>query len=927
MNQDIKASVRLPKTNFSMKANLPELDAKILKAWQEIGIYKEIVKKHTGKPKFILHDGPPYANGHIHIGHALNKILKDIIVKAHSIQGLATPFVLGWDCHGLPIEWKIEEKYKKLGQAKEEIEVNAFRQECKEFADKWIAIQKEEFKELGIFADFDNSYFTTQPQVEATILEGIFQVLKQGGLYQGKRPVLWSCVEKTALAEAEVEYHDKKAITAFVGFKVAKAPKELWQNALLAIWTTTPWTLPANQAVAYGESISYILLEITEVSADSLLKKGTKLIIAEDLLATVLEKIGVSSYTLLDKQQGLPDFQLEHPLYSQGFKYIVPTLSANFVDTKTGTGLVHIAPAHGEDDFYLCKNNNIIPVEIISDAGLYISSVPLFAGQHIFKVAPLILEALSHEGTLLGTYEVTHSYPHSWRSKAPLIYRLTTQWFISLEHNNVRQKALKALENVDFYPKTGKNRLVAMLSNRPDWCISRQRSWGVPLSLFIHKETKTPLVDEELFNNIINAFAKEGSNAWFSGDNKRFLPAKYNKDDYLAISDVVDVWVDSGLSYNYVLQKRENMAFPADIYVEGSDQHRGWFQSSLIMSILLTGQAPYKKVMTHGFTMDESNQKMSKSLGNTTTPKQFSQQYGTDILRLWVASNDVAEDMKIGNNILKQQTEIYKKIRNTLRYLLANLSNYKTDVAYENLAEIDKYLLNKIYEIDQLFIKTFKDTLVLHQFFSRLFNFILADLSAFFFDVKKDTLYCDADNNPNFQGTLTVLNVLNEFMLKWLAPFIPFTMEEVYANRYNKNLGELFLHDFIVADKAWFNTMLATKWKKIQEVRKVVTGALEVERVAGVIGSSLEADPIVYVNADYKEILDSVNFAEICITSSITVELIDNMPKTEELFNLPEYSNIFVKFQKSSGQKCVRCWKFYEKLENNLCERCNSVVN
>jgi len=927
MAQDIKASVRLPKTDFSMKANLPALDAKVLKAWQEIGIYKEIIKKNTGKPKFILHDGPPYANGHIHIGHALNKILKDIIVKAYSVQGFLAPLILGWDCHGLPIEWKIEEKYKKLGQAKEEIEVNKFRQECKEFADKWITIQKEEFKELGVFADFDNSYITTQPQVEATILTSIFQVLKQGGLFQGKRPVLWSCVEKTALAEAEVEYHDKKAITAFVGFKVVKAAAESWQNALVAIWTTTPWTLPANQAVAYGESISYSLLEVVTVAEDSLLKKGIKLIIAEDLVKEVAARLGINSYNVLDKQQGLQGLQLEHPLYNSGFRYIIPTLSADFVDTKTGTGLVHIAPAHGEDDFYLCKKNNITPLEIISDAGLYINSVPLFAGQHIFKVAPVILAALAEANTLLGTYEIEHSYPHSWRSKAPLIYRLTTQWFISLDHNNVRQKALAALEKVDFYPKSGKNRLKAMLTNRPDWCISRQRSWGVPLSLFIHKETKAPLIDEELFSNIINAFNKEGSSAWFTGNNKRFIPSKYNPEDYIAINDVVDVWIDSGLSYNYVLQQRDNMAFPADMYVEGSDQHRGWFQSSLVMSMLLTGQAPYKKVMTHGFTMDESNQKMSKSLGNTTTPKHFLQQYGADILRLWVASNDIAEDIKIGNNILKQQTEIYKKIRNTLRYLLANLTYYKTDVAYEKLAEIDKWLLQRIYEIDNLFIATFKDTMALHQFFSRLFNFILLDLSAFFFDVKKDVLYCDAEDSANFQGTLTVLNILNEFMLKWLAPFIPFTMEEVYALHYHKSLGTLFLHDFQVANKTWCNNVLATKWKTILDVRKVVTGALELERIAGVIGSSLEAAPIVYVNQEYKEILDSINFAEICITSSITVELVDNMPQGKGLFSLPEYSKIFVKFQKSSGQKCIRCWKFYESLTNDLCERCNSVVN
>ncbi len=931
MEKDIKSSVRLPKTDFAMKANLNNLEQNVLKSWKEQGIYNKILEKNQNNEKFILHDGPPYANGHLHVGHSLNKILKDIIVKSYITRGYYTPFVLGWDCHGLPIEWKIEEKYKAQGIKKEEIDIKVFREECKNFAHSWIDIQREEFKQLGIIADFDNPYVTTDFVAEKTIVTSVLSLLKEGILYQGKKPVLWSCVEQTALAEAEVEYQDKNSDTVYVSFKVVEIPEGRtnaleWLDASIAIWTTTPWTLPSNQAVAYGEHVEYGLYDIIPLD-DSEIKHPIKLIVAKELSKSLFEKIKVMG-TKIDEIVGLEGFKLNHPLFGlEGYDRVVPTLMGDFVETTVGTGLVHMAPSHGEDDFYLCKKYNITPLELVQGDGLFIKATPIFAGDHIFKVNPKIIEYLRKNNALLLHEKVKHSYPHSWRSKAPLIYRLTSQWFISMDKEGLREKAIKSLDNVDFYPKTGKNRLSSMLEGRPDWCISRQRSWGVPLGIFLHKETNLPLIDEEVFKNIINAFAKQGSNAWFEGDPRRFLTSKYNIDDYTAVMDVVDVWVDSGLSHNYVLKQKENMSFPANVYLEGSDQHRGWFQSSLVMSLLIGGIAPYKKIITHGFLLDEKSDKMSKSRGNIVTPIDVINEFGADILRLWVVSSDFSEDVHFGKKILTQQSETYRKIRNTLRYLIANLSYYKEDVVYDSLSDIDKWVLHNIFELDNLYEKTFTETFAIHSFFNKLFNFMLTDLSAFYFDIKKDVLYCDDENSDSFKGTLTVLNILFDFMLKWLSPFIPFTMEEAYAKRYSKELGSLFLFDFKKAKDTWQNDYIFNSWERIKKIRKVVTGCLEQKRASKEIGSSLEASPIVYVSNDDKKLIENINFADVCITSNIIIKnLVDTVNK-ENLYSLNDVEGVFVEFVKSDGAKCSRCWKFFDKLEaHDLCTRCSDVV-
>ncbi len=927
MEKDIKSSVRLPKTNFEMKANLKELDEEVLKSWDQQNIYQQILDKNLNSPKFILHDGPPYANGHIHLGHSLNKILKDIIVKAYITFGYSAPFVLGWDCHGLPIEWKIEELNKEKGINKNDVPIIAFRKQCVDFAHSWVEIQSNEFKKLGIIADFNNPYLTTNPNSESIIISCIFKLLKSGAIYQGKKPVMWSTVEQTALAEAEVEYRDKKSDTVYVSLNIVKSFRKSWINAKAIIWTTTPWTLPSNQAIAYNKNIKYGLYNVLEVSDSSLCKVGDKLVVACELAKNVFDIIGVQGFSLIEDNLGLEGIEVEHPLYKSGYNEVVPALNGDFVDISVGSGIVHIAPAHGEDDFYLCKVNNITPKILVLDNGLFAKDVISFSGEHIFKINPVIVSHLKNNGNLLNHTVITHSYPHSWRSKAPLIYNLTSQWFISLDYDNLRKKAIDSLETINFHPKAGKNRLKSMLENRPDWCISRQRCWGVPLGIFLNIHDNTPLIDEEVFENIIKAVNNEGSDAWFKEDPRRFLTSKYNKQDYKPIMDVVDVWLDSGLSNAYVLNEREYLSHPADIYVEGSDQHRGWFQSSLVMSLLVFNKSPFKNILTHGFTLDEKGQKMSKSLGNVLDPIDIINNFGADILRIWVANSNYIEDVSFGKNILTQQIECYRKIRNVMKYLLGNLSYEFEKIEYKNLLEIDKWLLHNLYELDDLYENTFKSNYNFHSFFNKLFNFISLELSAFYFDIKKDVLYCDNKDSLRFKSTLSAFEILFELMLKWLAPFIPITMEEAYSKRYNKKIGTLFLHNFIKAQSCYENNLVFNKWERIKKIRKVITGAIELKRGKKEIGSSLEVSPIVYLSEyDDLELLKSIDFAEVCITSHITIEMLGSN-LTKNLFFLEDVIGVYVDIKKYNGHKCERCWKYFEELqEYNVCLRCLDEV-
>lgn len=928
-----KNTIRLPKTDFAMKANLNVLDAQMQKHFKEQNLYSKLRAKRKGQKKFVLHDGPPYANGHIHLGTALNKILKDIFSKGLSLLGYDSPLVLGWDCHGLPIEWKVEEDYKSKKISKDNLDPVAFRQECRSFAANWLEVQKSEFENLGVLADFDHPYVTMDFTTEALIHKSLTELAGMGYLYLGKKPVMWSVVEQTTLAEAEVEYIDKKSSAFYVGFPVVEAnQKEAWLGSKVVIWTTTPWTIPANQALAYSDSITYGLYEVISVKEGSTVKAGEKLVLAAALQETVFNKALITEAKLLDEQQGLSGLVVAHPLSlavtgpeaettvpaQTSYRSKTPCLPASFVEATAGTGIVHIAPAYGLDDFHFCKQHNIEAKDIIYGSGVYKEDVALFAGEHIFKVAPKVEEALRSADCLVATEVINHSYPCSWRSKAPLVYRLTNQWFLSLSHKELRQTVLNLTRNINFFPKASENRLSSMIQQRPDWCLSRQRLWGVPLAMFMHKGTEQILVDEATNKNIFEAFEQEGSDAWFNGDPKRFLATHLNHEDYVALNDVVDVWFDSGCSHEYVLRGRADLADVADIYLEGSDQHRGWFQSSLITSAALRGTAPYKNLLTHGFVLDEKGQKMSKSLGNVISPLTVIEKHGLDILRLWAASSDYREDIKAGESIFAQQKDTYRKIRNTLRYMLGTLHHYKPglEVAYEDLPDLERFMLHKLTVLHQGFIKCFTETFDLHNWFADFYRFIAVDLSAFYFDIRKDTLYCDKDSTKDYQGAMYAINLLFDFVVKWLAPFITNTAEEAYLARSDNGEGCLLLEVFMTPLATWINEDLSNKYQYLQEVRRKVFIKIEEARAQKLIGSSLECKVILTIGSEGALMLDELDLSSIFITSGVTV--------------IQEGSGmdlIDVSVEKKEGAKCVRCWKMYSGLaEDSLCERCEEAV-
>ena len=722
-----KDQINLPKTAFSMKANLPIREPAILDLWKKINLYKELRNSRNGKEKFVLHDGPPYANGNIHMGTALNKILKDIIVKFHQMDGKDSVYVPGCDCHGLPIEWKIEEQYKKNKKNKNEVPIVEFRKECRLFAEKWIEVHKEQFKRLGVIGDWENYYSTMSYEAEAQIVRELGKFLKEGSLYRGFKPVLWSTVEKTALADAEVEYQDHKSDTIYVCFPVKSSSLKALEGANIVIWTTTPWTIPANKALAYNETLDYLLIEIND-QGDF---KNKKIVIAESLLNSVIKDCEIKDYKNLKKFKGkdLINTICDHPFFDLGYDYDVPMFEAHFVTTEQGTGIVHCAPSHGPDDFNLCLKNGIKAIETVDGDGKYTKNVLLFEGTHIFKANPLVIEKLKEQKKLLKNGELIHSYPHSWRSKAPLVHRATPQWFISMDSHKLRSTALKAIDETTFYPSKGKERLRSMIETRPDWCVSRQRVWGVPLPIFINKKNKEILADEEVFENIAKIYEKEGSDCWFSDDPQKFLGKKYKANDFEKLSDIVEVWFDSGSTHSFVLEKRKDLKWPASMYLEGSDQHRGWFHSSLLESCGTRGRAPFEAILSHGFVVDGKGLKMSKSLGNVIAPEDILKKYGADILRIWVASSNYAEDLRIDYSILDQHSESYRKIRNTFRYLLGNLNDSFSHIDLENieikkLPELEQFILHKIYNLDCNFNKYFKNV-TFHSFcFISIFAFI-----------------------------------------------------------------------------------------------------------------------------------------------------------------------------------------------------------
>jgi isoleucyl-tRNA synthetase len=941
---DYKDTIFLPHTAFAMRAGLPQLEPKILARWEEIGLWERLRADSMGREKFILHDGPPYANGHLHIGHALNKILKDVINRSRQMTGRDAPYVPGWDCHGLPIEWKIEEQYRAKGLDKDDVPVVEFRRECREFADHWIDVQRQEFKRLGVLGDWDNPYLTMDYEAEAVIAAELGKFLMSGALFRGARPVWWSAVEKTALAEAELEYMEHKSATIWVKFPVVEGADPALAGASIVIWTTTPWTIPGNRAVACNAEFDYAVVEVTETAEKSGAVVGERFVVAESLAAATCDRAGVTGHRLVATLPGekIAGSVLAHPWRGHAeagghYDFDAPLLTADFVTDDQGTGFVHIAPGHGADDWRLGTEHGIEVPQTVGEDGCFYDFVPLMHGAAVVtqdgKEGPAngtAIREIARAGKLLAKGSLRHQYPHSWRSKAPLIFRNTAQWFISMETNDLRGKALKAIKETAFHPESGQQRLYSMIETRPDWCLSRQRAWGVPIPVFVHKETGEPLRDQRVVDRIVEVFREDGSDAWFAADPARFLGNDHSLDDYEQVRDVVDVWFDSGSTHAFVLEARPDQHWPASLYLEGSDQHRGWFHSSLLESCGTRGRAPYEAVLTHGFVMAEDGRKMSKSLGNVVVPQAVNEKYGAEILRLWVVSEDYSGDLRIGEGTLKQLTDYYRRFRNTLRWLLGNLAHYDPAkrLAAEDMPELERWVLSRLAALDGVVrrgIESYDFTLI----FRELHEFCVVDLSAFYFDVRKDALYCDAPDDPKRLAALTVLDELFGCLTAWLAPILSFTTEEAWLTRHGDGPDvSVHLRQMPDVPAAWRDAALEAKWAAVRRARRTVLAALERKRVDKEIRANLEAAPTVHAPAEMKPLLDAVDFADVCITSQIAVSA---APAPDDAFRLPETPEVAVVFARAGGEKCQRCWKVLpdvgvDPAAPGACGRCAAVV-
>ena len=783
-------------------------------------------------------------------------------------------------------------------------------------------MQKKEFKRLGVIGDWENYYSTMSFDAEASIVRELGKFLLEGSLYKGFKPVLWSTVEKTALADAEVEYKDHTSNTIYVGFKVESSKIKILNDSQIIIWTTTPWTIPANRALAYNKNLDYTVIEINDSSSNF---NNQKIVVASKLLDTIIKGCELKKYKKIDSFKG-EDFKetiCSHPFKDLGYEYQVPMLDAQFVTLEQGTGIVHCAPSHGPDDFNLCLKHGIKSVDTIDDNGRYTKYIPKFEGIHVFKADEIIIEKLKECKKLLSNGKLTHSYPHSWRSKAPLVHRATPQWFISMESHKLRNIALKAIDETKFYPRRGKIRIRSMIETRPDWCVSRQRVWGVPLPIFISKKTGEPLKDLEVIENIAKIYEKEGSDCWFSDNPQRFLGKKYNKEDFIKSNDIVEVWFDSGSTHTFVLEKRKDLKWPASMYLEGSDQHRGWFHSSLLESCGTRKRAPYESVLSHGFVVDGKGLKMSKSTGNVISPNDILHKYGADILRVWASASDYTEDLRIDFNILDQHAESYRKIRNTFRFLLGNLQDKKTDLDFTNLdisnwPELEIYMLHQIYELDKKIKNYFKEY-SFHKLYKELLQFCSQDLSAFYFDIRKDALYCEPVNSKIRKASIKFLNITLDILLRWFAPIISFTTEEIYKIIYN-NEKSIHLENFSTIPEKWLNKSLGNKWNQLKLVRQVCNVAIEVKRTNKELGSSLEADLEIFLDKKYLDLVKNIDLSEFCITSKAKAQIL-NGQKDLELFKLENIQGIGVLVKKAVGNKCPRCWKIFEE----SCNRCKNA--
>ncbi|HVV63928.1 MAG TPA: isoleucine--tRNA ligase [Rhizomicrobium sp.] len=965
--RDYRATLFLPQTEFPMKAGLPEAEPKWLARWEKMDLYGRIRAKMKGKPLFVLHDGPPYANGEIHSGTGLNKVLKDIVVRSRGFLGYDAPYIPGWDCHGLPIEWKIEEKYRAEGKSKDDVPIAQLRRDCREFAEHWIDVQRKQFKRLGCMGLWDMPYTTMDYRAEAVIASELHKFVGNGLLYRGFRPVMWSPVEKTALAEAEVEYHEKTSPTIYVKFPVVgtsrvhahgapvSGQEKLLGNSVV-IWTTTPWTIPGNRAIAYSNSIEYGLYQVTSVHEGGLASPGEKFLLADALA----DQVAAHAKLTLQRVRSLPHRELEdvvceHPIKTLGYHFHVPLLPGDHVTADTGTGFVHTAPGHGEEDFELVLKNfpdymttHPEAFNVVAADGSFTRYAPGFEGKFILSrdgkkdgdANGAVIKALIEAGALLAKGTLRHQYPHSWRSKAPVIFRATPQWFAAMDKQipgggTLRERAMKAIGDTKWYPPSGENRIAGMVKDRPDWVLSRQRAWGVPLAIFVEKKTQSILNDPEVNKRIVDAFRAEGADAWFNSPASRFLGNDYNADDYEQVKDILDVWFDSGSTHVFTVEQPLEPEWPkkshADLYLEGSDQHRGWFQSSLLESCATRGRAPYDEVLTAGFVLDREGDKMSKSVGNVILPQTIADKNGADIFRLWVASSDFTEDLRMGADIIQSNTDAYRRLRNTIRFMLANLSGFSEGerAAYHDMPELERYMLARLAELDAI-VRGGYATYDFNRVYNTVFAFCTNDCSAFYFDIRKDVLYCDSKSAPRRRAARAVLDEIFRRVVAWLAPILCFTMEEAWTLRFPGEEESVHLQSFPETPKTWRAPELIEKWERIRAIRRVVTGALEVARRDKVIGASLEAAPLVYLDDEEdRKSLDGLDLAEIAITSAAHVA---KVAPPEDVFRLPDVPGVAVKFEHARGDKCARCWMILEEVGKNarhsdLCIRCSAAVD
>jgi len=963
--RDYSETLFLPRTEFPMRAGLPQREPQILARWEKGDLYKQLRAEAKGREKFILHDGPPYANGNIHIGHALNKILKDVVTRSQQMLGYDSNYVPGWDCHGLPIEWKIEEEnYRSKNKTKPNLSdpaaMVAFRQECRAYADHWLNVQREEFKRLGVEGDWAHPYTTMDFFAEAQIARELMKFAANGTLYRGSKPVMWSVVEKTALAEAEVEYEDYTSDQVWVKFPIADvsldgdnkadvaAAFDLVGNGSVVIWTTTPWTIPGNRAISFSPRISYGLYKIVDAPADNWAKTGDLLILADKLAEAVFKQARVTAFEKVRAVTGsiLAGMTCAHPLKaSGGYDFSVPLLAGEHVTDEDGTGFVHTAPGHGRDDFEIWTANRrelekrginpAIPYTV-DENGTFTEQAPGFTGKRVINdkgekgdANEAVIKALIEAGMLIARGRLKHQYPHSWRSKKPIIFRNTPQWFIAMDKDiakkgdTLRHRALSAIKVTRWVPEQGENRITGMIESRPDWVISRQRAWGVPIAVFVKEKADGSvdiLQDPEVDFRIVQAFEKEGADAWYKpGARERFL-GKLANDSWKKVDDILDVWFDSGSTHAFVLEDPVHFPTLAGIkrkmdggkdtvmYLEGSDQHRGWFHSSLLESCGTRGRAPFDVVLTHGFVLDEDGRKMSKSFGNVTAPQDVIKQSGADILRMWVCASDYADDLRIGPEILKTTVETYRKLRNTVRWMLGSLAHFREEdrVKLDKMPELERLMLHRLSELNALVRKAYAD-FDYKRIFAALSSFMTSDLSAFYFDIRKDTLYCDPFSSVKRKACLTVLDHLFRCTVTWLAPMLCFTAEESWLSRYGDGAKSVHLEAFPEVPVSWRDDKLAEKWRKIRTVRRVVTGALEIERAQKRIGSSLEAHPIVHVsNVELYEAVVDCDLAEVCITSAATL-VQDEGPAGA--FRLPDVAGVAVVPNLAEGNKCARSWK------------------